>query len=338
MLRKWGFIGEPSLVIISLPPIIGGVSTHGERLKQLLRKTDEKALFFSPNNNKIPFTNFFRILFLMYSSEVRNVHLHTNSTQILTAVILGKLLFSIRIIAHIHNPYPLQNKSLLFRGLFRLMIHFASHICCVSNESAKNLRSILKRSTLDINIQSAFIPPQIEDTDNILKLYPQKIHDFINVHDPLLIMTVYKISFKDSTDVYGIDMATELILKLANEFNKVGLLIMIGKINDSKYLDSQLNKLKEKGLSEKVAILSTDLPAWPLFTKADLLVRPTLYDGSSISILEALHVDLDVLCSDATERPDDCILFKNRDIDDLYLKAQEYLSKIQNSKINGTSL
>ena len=70
----------------------------------------------------------------------------------------------------------------------------------------------------------------------------------------------------------------------------------------------------------------TDAEVWPLFKRADLMLRPSLKDGSSISIAEALYFHCPVLASDVCERGKDVVNFKSGDILDLTSKAEQILA------------
>lgn len=55
-------------------------------------------------------------------------------------------------------------------------------------------------------------------------------------------------------------------------------------------------------------------------SRSTLFIRPTLTDGDSIALREALSLGKTVVASDAVERPSGCVLFHNRDVDDLRQK------------------
>ncbi len=54
-----------------------------------------------------------------------------------------------------------------------------------------------------------------------------------------------------------------------------------------------------------------------LWRKSDIVLRPTLTDGDSLVVREAINEGTYVIASDVTERPEDVILFKSENIDDL---------------------
>lgn len=61
------------------------------------------------------------------------------------------------------------------------------------------------------------------------------------------------------------------------------------------------------------------------YVSTDAYLRPTNTDGDSFSIWEALYLGIPVIASDATQRPDGCVLFKNRNLDDLVDKADKLI-------------
>ena len=75
------------------------------------------------------------------------------------------------------------------------------------------------------------------------------------------------------------------------------------------------------------------------FKRTNLMLRPTYIDGYGVSIEEAIFFGSPAIASDVCERPKGTILFKNRNIDDLYSKIinilenyEEYRSKIKSIK------
>ena len=74
--------------------------------------------------------------------------------------------------------------------------------------------------------------------------------------------------------------------------------------------------MKKKGVAEQVYILHGNKELWPLFQRVDLFVRPTLSDGDSVSVREALYFNLPVVASDAVERPMGVHCFKQGDSQD----------------------
>jgi glycosyltransferase involved in cell wall biosynthesis len=64
-----------------------------------------------------------------------------------------------------------------------------------------------------------------------------------------------------------------------------------------------------------------------LLTKSDIFVRPTLMDGDSVALREALAAGKRVIASDAVLRPEGVTLFRSRDVDDLVRAVSEAIER-----------
>jgi glycogen(starch) synthase len=63
-----------------------------------------------------------------------------------------------------------------------------------------------------------------------------------------------------------------------------------------------------------------------LLKSSDVLIRPTLTDGDSVVVREALALGLSVLASDAVARPSDCTVFRTGDAADIAAKLRQEIS------------
>lgn len=77
-------------------------------------------------------------------------------------------------------------------------------------------------------------------------------------------------------------------------------------------------------LSNVILVHDLDTPVFQtLLATCDLFVRPTLADGDSIALREALAAGKPVVASDAVRRPDGVTLFRSKDVDDLVRAVSE---------------
>jgi glycosyltransferase involved in cell wall biosynthesis len=121
-------------------------------------------------------------------------------------------------------------------------------------------------------------------------------------------------------------MCVQLLSGLREEYPDIGLLFALAEIGDNRYYDKIRMKINELGIQENIHFMLGQKELWPLFKKADLMVRPTYIDGYGISVAEALYLGCPAIASDVCKRPDGTILFRNRDEDDLLEKAKMVLS------------
>ena len=106
-----------------------------------------------------------------------------------------------------------------------------------------------------------------------------------------------------------------------------------------------LARRKELGLEDSFILIEESLAeVYPLLLVSHVFIRPTNTDGNSVSVKEALWFGCQVIASDAVVRPEEVILFANRDSNDLankialqianinFLPLKDRLNNIQSSK------
>ena len=126
-------------------------------------------------------------------------------------------------------------------------------------------------------------------------------------------------------------MCVDLIYKLKNDFPNIGLIFALADEKTNSYYIKQMKiRIKDLRIESNFYFLTGQKEIWPLFKHADLMVRPTNTDGDAISIREALYFKVPVVASDVTLRPNDCYLFKNRDINELYNQCKIILNRRNN--------
>jgi glycosyltransferase involved in cell wall biosynthesis len=79
-------------------------------------------------------------------------------------------------------------------------------------------------------------------------------------------------------------------------------------------------------------IVNENVPFYPILARSHLFLRPTNTDGDAISIRESLYYKIPVIASNVVDRPEGTILFKNRDIQELYKKTVEVIENYENYK------
>lgn len=101
----------------------------------------------------------------------------------------------------------------------------------------------------------------------------------------------------------------------------INVAIELAKIVNQTYFEKLNGILRAKNLHNHWYILTGNRDLWPLLKRVHLFVRPTLSDGASVSIQEALFFVISVVASDVCERPNQVILFKSRNVLDFTEKV-----------------
>jgi len=309
-----------------LPPDLNGISVYLYRLS----KINKKAKFIDWNKINSP-SKFRRWLIRQFFDlNKKNFIFHPPSIK-------KRLIFYFLSIFSVHDfsiaihGFPLivqyKNANLLQRVLIRKMLKRARYIHVVNKTHKKFLES-LKINNKNIIVKPAFLPPPIEEKEKILNTYEPELLYHIRERSPLIVANAACVKFHDGIDLYGLDICVELTARLVKEYPNLGFIFAIS--NDKiypTYIKKIKYKLKSLKITKNFYFMSGQKELWPIFEEADLFLRPTHTDGDALSVREALFFNCEVICSDVTSRPKGVILFKDRNIEDLYLKVKKVLNE-----------
>jgi glycosyltransferase involved in cell wall biosynthesis len=133
-----------------------------------------------------------------------------------------------------------------------------------------------------------------------------------------------------------------MLIELLNQLNNVSinaqLLICVlvaeeQSKEERKYYNSMKSKVDELKLSKKFVFYEVkNSEFYPILKKSKLYIRPTNTDGYGISIAEAIHFNVPSIASDVCVRPEGTLMFKSRDIDDLYEKTMDVIDNYDHYK------
>lgn len=139
-----------------------------------------------------------------------------------------------------------------------------------------------------------------------------EIAEWLQKHKPVLAAT------GSATPEYGFNVLLDAVGRLTPRYPNVGCVVM--GLNNPNRPDNVLT--------------IGDIPhldCLGLMSKADVFVRPTFADGDSISVREALAMNVPVVASDCTRRPDGTVLFKTGNSEDLATRLECVLHQCYSS-------
>ncbi|OCL98215.1 Glycosyl transferases group 1 [Aliarcobacter thereius] len=306
-----------------IPPPIGGISIYLYRLSR--KNKDLNTLFI--NEMSISKYKFIKILFL---GKKNTIIYHSPSLyrRLLLYICTYFTTNSYIIVSHgqgLENSY--KESDVFIKYLLKKTIMNSNYIQIVGNHLLEFLVD-LGYSKEKIKIQHAFIEPPLEDEKHILETYPINLSEFLNKNKPIVVANASSLVFHKNLDLYGLDMCIELTAKLKQDYPNIGFVFALAneRVN-IEYLNKMKERIKELDIEDNFYFLTGQKELWPLFKKANLMIRPTSSDGYGISIAEALYFDCPAIASDVSDRPEGTILFKSRDLEDLYIKSIKILGE-----------
>ncbi|MHA1729282.1 MAG: glycosyltransferase [Promethearchaeota archaeon] len=309
----------------TLPPPLGGISVYLHRLSQRF----PEDIFI--DYNKLGFFRFnYWILQQLFSKEKKEFIIHSNNTRIRMIFFLLCLIskHDYSLVIHAITIFDDYNKSNPFyKFLIKKMLNKASNIQVVNHFMLKQLK-IMDLKNPNVIIKPAFLPPLENNEKDILISYDKQFLEFLKARKPLLISNAHALEFYKDHDLYGLNTCIELTYQLKKEFPNLGFIFALAndKINET-YLQKMKKRIRRLNIEKNFFMLTGQKIIWPLFKKVDLMIRPTITDGDSVSIREALYFKLPVIASDVVSRPKPCITYNYDDFEDLFQKCIFILKK-----------
>jgi hypothetical protein len=172
-------------------------------------------------------------------------------------------------------------------------------------------------------VAPAFISPSAEEVASTN--LPPEVQSFLSRHDRVIAAQGWFGYFVQGVHVYSFDMLAECLPRLKAAFAGVGLVTVISGNYAPEHRAKVLAMRRERKLEGDWLIVEQPFSAAALYARSDVFVRPTITDGDSVSIRECLALGTPVVASDSVKRPEGCVLFRNRDLEDFTRAVLEVL-------------
>lgn len=198
------------------------------------------------------------------------------------------------------------------RTVARFTCVMYDRIICVNEEIADELASLgVPRRQLEI--KPAFLPIPLSQFS-----IPERIESWMRRRSPVISATLF---FRPE---YGFELLLEAVSILRQRHPALGCLVMGGE-EDSAEVRCLI---KERRLSETI-LLAGDVDhelCLALLSQSAVFVRPTLRDGDSIAVREAMSCGIPVVASNVGTRPTGTLLFESGDLKGLVEQVEKALT------------
>lgn len=333
-LYSGGVHNKKIVVMGPLPPPLGGISVHVARLIEKLRK-QQNVVHHWQSTAEYRYRYFLlylvRLVFFLLRHRPHLVYFHTlylkNGMGELRVLIALKKALGYKVVLVEHDCRYITHTSTRWKKRLSGLIPSINEHIFIGLTTFEHRQHHAIREPAVFSIEGAFIPPDYNTQENALFAYPEPLKTFMFGHKPLIFMNAFKFSLLQGKDLYGIDQALEALALLKAMRKNIGLVIVLAEIGDSLYEQNIQQQISTLHLEDHVFILTGNYELWPLFIYADIFIRPTLSDGASVSVMEALYAGVPVVASCAATRPPEAMLYKTGDVPDLCTKILITLHK-----------
>jgi glycosyltransferase involved in cell wall biosynthesis len=343
-------ISHKKIVILGInPPPLGGISVHVQRVTHKFRAQNNAVFVFDAEKRTRGLWGFcvhqMRLISFLLKHKPDLVYHHTVTCffrgrllELSFVLALKKLLgFNLIMVDHVSRFWGRQ--SWLYKKIANLFLRGLDQQVLVGSSTYTSYRKNKIFLGKCWSVEAAFLPPDLDSEHEIVAAYSSELHAFLQTHSPVILANASKlVLFQESVgsnmsvqkELYGFDLCLASMQELRHHYPTLGLAFVLAGAGDEK-LFAHLKKAIEK--NESVYFMyQCPVELWPLIKRVDLFVRPTLSDGASVSVQEALWVGTPTLASDVCERPAGTVLFKTGDQEDFVKKVMQVLSK--NEAIN----
>jgi len=297
---------------------IGGAQIFSLNLAKILRKLNhEITVGFGDGNflktelskNNIPFINFkflkrslnpFKSIFFIlelrdYLNQIKPDILHLNSSNALLGLLATKFtkhrpktIFTIHGLSFLNENHKLPRPiKIIALFLFVKLSQLSDKIIFVSNTDQAGLKSKYKpkkialiHNTCDLNINQQLSKPEAR-----FKLEQRTA----KLENAFLIGSIGRLAYPKNY-IFLINIFPSILKQLPE-----AKLIIIGDGPDQKELQDQIN---ERNLQTSIFLVGAIPHAYKFIKAFDLFVLPSIFEGLSLTLIEALSSGLPILSSD----------------------------------------
>ena len=284
------------LVIGKTPPPVGGQSIFLERkIAQL--KANNNVIELLPTSLYKNILIAIKILFKKYEF----IFCNTLSFPMLLILYISGNIRKVEVVDHNHSRH--FNESIKSK-FHRLLLTKVYKIYLVDEHLFNNY----SESFSNLEVISPFLPPTKQQITKANQNYPPYITNFIAGYKSRVVISAWRFILEGKDELYGLNFFLDNFINHFGGAKDVCLVICIG--------DPVFNQNLVKDLAQKSSFYSNIIvwnncnSSWLLFSSNCLYVRPTLTDGNSISIHEAIYFGSKVLASDVVPRPDTCFIYQ----------------------------
>lgn len=275
---------------------IGGVSTHVNRLVPFLKREGIDFIISSPperdNGVRDAVAKSYWFIRFLFKTNENLVHFHKSFgfLQYFYWFIFSRV-NSDRVIITIHND-SVMSYGILKRRIVIALLRATTfeHLIVVSDK----LFDYLSRNDLECHYLPAHVP--LKQVESVV----------LDKDKPMFMYSVYRATKENLVNIYGFDIALDLLSKFKERYN---MLFLVGdkKKSDTGLINAMIG---EKNLESNVILLyNKDLVKY--IRNCEFILRPNRKDGYGISLQEAIDLGVMAVASNVCKRPEGTVIYKN---------------------------
>jgi glycogen synthase len=298
------------LLIGPYPPPHGGISTHVLEMERQWTEAGVRCRVLDARHAGVKFVR----ELLRGSLTGWTPHIHTNghnrNSWLLAGLcgLAGSIGGGAALILHSGMAPSYLAANAGRRQLARWTCRLFERVTCASTAIREALITA-GAPEAKLEVRNAFVEPR----GRTMTPDPS-IRAWMRRHSPVFSATLF---FRPE---YGFDLLAASIARLRVNYPSVGCVVM----GSGEQEQEARRRVRESDLDDAI-LLAGDVgheTCLSIISDSDLFLRPTLADGDSVSVREAVALGTPVVASQAGTRPPEAILFRPGDGEDFCVKIQ----------------
>jgi glycosyltransferase involved in cell wall biosynthesis len=296
-----------------IPPPVGGMAVHLKRLLPYLNQAGISTQMYSvgrrtPDHPDVKQVSEHRLAWLLGLLFGPCEPLHYVFSDRTSARFGASLLVlrGVKVVLRIGGDSlarAASSRSVIERCMIRFAMRRVSAVVGVSEQICSLARQLGAKRVIHA---PGFIPEVCES--NTL---PDEVASFLNARTGPVLLASGEARDRGEEDLYG----AYALLDVLDRLPDVRLVFYAYRISLGETPQKHLSEeIRRRGLQSRCLLFCSTTDLLPAMLNCDVMVRPTLSDGDSNSIREALHLGLPVIASDCVKRPDGVVTFPTGDL------------------------
>lgn len=275
------------VLVGKLPPPIGGVTIHVQRLAELAERHGILA-------DTIDYSKIKSLLKLFrFKKNIYHLHISNDYLRYLISLVLKIQRKQIVITFHSH-----RNKSEFKKRVIRATSRLSERNIAVGIHLGNDLK---KDGIERVSIREPFLPPSQKEIFGLKCDLKHKNNFNIGIN-------AYSVLLEGGKDIYGLESTIYQIKKIIEKNYIVYLYIYISGIKDKDFYNKLIKIIEKENLSKYIKFeegkkLIEEMPNLNLF------LRPTLTDSYGISVSEAIYLGIPAIASNVCIRDANALIF-----------------------------
>ena len=322
------------LMVGPVPPPAGGVSIHMTRITHLLK--DEFDVDFV-DESRVPkpgVLNLRQYKLGQYFQKLRSadvVHIHSGTRGLkYFHIFCAKILLRKKTVLSIHS-YKVFSKFL--QKLDRLVYSIPEVAIPVGIE----IQNTLKLSNR-VYIKNAFLPPILDNEPVVPNEIVEWIDEKRKAGNKIAIANAWRLKTHNGADQYGLDLCIDAAIEMKKMNRNICFVYAVSDPHGDLNIKEYEQRITDNNLWDIFYLRKSQVSFVQLIQHSDIVLRPSNTDGDALTVREGLYFNRPVVASDAVKRPEDAILFTNRDAASFVKMIDKVLTGSAEVALNGTQL